>query len=63
MQDHNGGAFEYDRLINGTDAQDTYGKIYHDLFRTIFQPSPPIAKLVNEQLKGLDPGQYSVGHF
>jgi hypothetical protein len=63
MQDHNGGYSQYDQLINGTDTQDTYGKIYHDLFRTIFQPSPPIAKLVNEQLKGLVPGQYSVGHF
>jgi hypothetical protein len=33
------------------------------MFRAIFQPSPPIAKLVNEQLKGLVPNEYSVAHF
>jgi len=44
---------------------DRYHLIYHDLFRYLFEPSPPVAALVDEQMKkhNLIPGEYSIAHY
>ncbi|KAL3945400.1 MAG: hypothetical protein SGBAC_000533 [Bacillariaceae sp.] len=44
---------------------DRYHLIYHDLFRYLFEPSPPVAALIDEQMKkhNLIPGEYSIAHY
>lgn len=69
LQDFHGGSFIYDELIteifNQTVATDRYHMIYHDLFRYLFKPSPPVASLVVEQMNKhhLQPGEYSIAHY
>lgn len=69
IQDFHGGGLLYDELIteayNATKSTDKYKLIYHDLFRYIFKPSPPVQKLVEERMKHgkLTPGEYSIAHY
>jgi hypothetical protein len=65
-----GGDEQYIKLVQAATndpiaAEENYETVYHDTFRAIFQPSPPVAELVAQQLdrNGLHPGQYSVAHF
>jgi hypothetical protein len=43
----------------------SYDDIYHDVFRLLFIPAPPIAKILREELQesGLVPGEYAVAHY
>jgi hypothetical protein len=69
LQDFHGGSFIYDQLItetfNETSTTDRYHLIYHDLFRYLFKPSPPVSKLIDEQMNKhhLLPGEYSISHY
>jgi hypothetical protein len=62
-----GGAGLYSKLVQATnpEVEEGYETVYHDTFRAIFQPSPPVALRVAQQLdrNGLRPGEYSVAHF
>jgi hypothetical protein len=42
----------------------SYGQIFHDLFRTLFKPSPPVAKLVQSKMEtaNLTAGRYVSCH-
>ena len=42
-----------------------YEIIFRDLFFSVFEPSPPVAKLVQEKMKsaGLVPGEFSASHY
>ena len=68
-QDTFGGSLLYDELIakNGTKGAiaDNYETIFHDLFRMMFKPSPPVAKRIRKNLEAsqLVPGEYSVAHY
>jgi hypothetical protein len=44
---------------------DLYEGIYHDLFRALFVPSPPVLKIVQEKMESghLVPGMYSMAHY
>eukprot|EP00980_Cylindrotheca_fusiformis_P030190 scaffold24525_cov162-Cylindrotheca_fusiformis.AAC.7 len=69
VQDFHGGSFVYDELVteifNGTSTTDRYFLIYHDLFRYLFKPSPPVASLIDDQMRRhhLQPGEYSIAHY
>lgn len=58
-----GGSKHYNDILswdnNETVTQETYDRIYHDLFRALFKPSPNIARLVEEKMvsANLSPGQ------
>jgi len=60
MQTYHGGQLDFD---NRTDS--TYDEVYHELFRLLFRPSPPIAAILTEELHAvhLKPGHYSVAHY
>eukprot|EP00934_Nitzschia_sp_Nitz4_P005259 Nitzschia sp. Nitz4//scaffold9_size221794//195908//196897//NITZ4_001381-RA/size221794-exonerate_protein2genome-gene-0.25-mRNA-1//1//CDS//3329561106//5249//frame0 len=63
VQDVDGGERYYQQLVN--DPSDTYENIYHTLFRALFQPSPPIAKLVKAKMRqgNLVAGDFAVAHY
>jgi hypothetical protein len=43
----------------------TYRDVYHDLFQTVFQPSPPVQRLVQHYMQELHlvPNQFVVAHY
>ena len=43
----------------------SYELIYRDLFKTLFRPSPPIKRLVNDKMRSanLKPGEYSTSQY
>lgn len=49
--------------VNLTDI--SYEPVYHDMFRSMFQPSQAVGELIDKQLSqhGLLPGNYSVAHY
>lgn len=63
MQDLHGGADYYEKIV--TDPNETYEKVYHNLFKALFTPSPPIQKLIDAKMNddGLKPGEYAVAHY
>lgn len=72
LQDFRGGLPEYEEITaamhNVTEEGvniDTYRNVYHDVFRYVFKPSPPVQKLIDEQMDkhGLRPGEYAVSHL
>ena len=52
-------------VVNDTNPVSDYMEFYHDMFRMMFKPAPPIAVLVEQQMKkyGMVPGEYTVAHF
>jgi hypothetical protein len=60
LQSYDGGSIVYERLTNSS-----YDDIYHDIFRLLFIPAPPIANILRQELKesGLTPGEYAVAHY
>jgi hypothetical protein len=48
-----------------TETSDNYVVFFHDLFRLLFQPSPPIQTLLQQHLHHLQltPGNYVVAHY
>ena len=68
FQNFKGGDYLYDELLANTtwsEPHDKYEDIFHDLFRLVFTPSPPVQATIDEQMKrgNLIPGEYSVAHF
>ena len=63
LQTFDGGADYFNEQFNGTGV--TYETIYHDLFRVLFTPSPPIQQILDRELKaaGLTPGEYATAHY
>ena len=63
LQTFDGGSILFNEELNNTGV--TYESIYHDLFRTLFQPTPPVQQILDEQLKavGLTPGEYATSHY
>lgn len=61
--DTQGGSTQYDE-VNG---QGSFLSVYHDVFRVLFQPSPGLAKVIEEKMHhntiALIPGHYSVAHY
>jgi hypothetical protein len=73
IQDFHGGAAIYHEIAEGKIPDDilshgsalaAYDLIFHDLWKTLFVPSPPVAQLVDEKMKSanLTPGKYISGH-
>ena len=62
-----GGQTFFKLLMNasGTNDIQDYLPIYPGLFRALFQPSPGVARLLENQMNilGLIPGQYTVAHY
>lgn len=63
LQTFDGGSIYFDEQFNNTGI--SYETIYHDLFRILFQPAPPVQQLIDEQLTsvGLTPGEYATAHY
>lgn len=63
IQDILGGAEYYEKAVD--DPNETYDSVYHDLFSTLFKPSPPIEEMVMAKMQTdhLTPGEYSVAHY
>ena len=64
-QSNNAGALYYNNQTEYVGQNNlTFETVYHDLFRTVFEPSPPVASLVNAAMEqmGLVPGHYSAAH-
>jgi hypothetical protein len=68
MHDTLGGSIQY----NAIEGEHQFGKVYHDLFRIFFEPSPAIASRLQEKLVAangdaagpmLIPGEYAVAHY
>jgi hypothetical protein len=61
MHDTFGGANQYNEI----EGDNAFSNIYHDLFRVVFTPSPPIQRLIDSKSEsvGLIPGQYSTAHY
>jgi hypothetical protein len=53
-----------DYFNNETNAV-PFDELYHDMFRVLFEPAPPVAKLIetNMMTLGLRPGEYVAAHF
>ena len=67
MQATDGSASLYRNLLNSMEINaftSGYGPEYHSIFRALFQPSPPVANIINSffQATGLIPGKYVVAH-
>lgn len=47
------------------DAKTTYDKVFHELFRIVFTPSPALAEVIEETMKHnkLTPGEYASSHL
>jgi hypothetical protein len=63
MQWWDGGEQAYKNAL-GDNSSDEFRRIYHDLFRTLFQPTPPVQALLTHiwQTTPLRPNQYAVAH-
>jgi len=63
LQTFDGGSAYFNEELNHTGY--TYESIYHDLFRTLFEPAPPVQAIIDEELKsvGLTPGEYATAHY
>jgi hypothetical protein len=57
------GRKQYDSRKQANES--SYEEIYHDCWSVLFQPSPPVAALIEESLKRLDliPGNYTSVHI
>lgn len=42
-----------------------YQNIYHDVWKLLFSPAPPIAKILDDEMDtaGIQPGEYAVAHY
>jgi hypothetical protein len=60
IQTYDGGQLLYENRTGSS-----YNDVYHDLFRLLFEPAPPIAKILRTEMKqaGLVPGEYAVAHY
>ena len=60
-QSNNHGAEYFDEQKLGV----TFREVYHDLFRSVFQPSKPVGELIDKQMEELKlvPGEYASAHF
>lgn len=61
VQSYNGGSMYYNNFTEGP----KFEEVYHDVWRALFTPSPPIQKLVREQMRrfNLRPGSYVAAHM
>ena len=61
LHDASGGASQYTEV----EGENEFYRVYHDLFRIFFEPSPYIAQRVQGKMlsHGLVPGQYAVAHY
>ncbi|KAG7340961.1 hypothetical protein IV203_030572 [Nitzschia inconspicua] len=48
-----------------SDSVARYNPIYHDVFHSVFQPSPPVATIIHQTLQAMNltPGNYISAHF
>lgn len=53
------------KQLNDFHGWSSYEQISRDLFKTLFRPSPPLRKLIDEKMSsnGLVPGQYTSSHY
>ena len=63
LQTFDGGSVYFNEQLNHTNV--TYESIYHDLFRILFQPAPPVQDILTKELQsvGLTPGEYATAHY
>lgn len=63
LQTFDGGSIYFNEEFNNTGV--SYESIYHDLFRILFEPSPPVQAIIDAELKsvGLTPGNYATAHY
>lgn len=63
LQTFDGGSIYFNEELNHTGV--SYESIYHDLFRILFQPSPPLQAIIDAELKsvGLTPNEYATAHY
>lgn len=63
LQTFDGGSIYFNEQFNDTNV--SYETIYHDLFRILFQPAPPIQEILTRELQsvGLTPGEYATAHY
>jgi len=60
FQSYNGGSVLYNEQVEGP----SYMEVYHDVWRTMFTPSPPVARIIEQTMKdhNLQPGNYTAIH-
>jgi hypothetical protein len=71
LQDIRGGILHYEEFtakannVSESENVDTYKNVYHDLFRYLFRPSPPVQKLIDEQMAQthLTAGEYAIAQY
>jgi hypothetical protein len=66
VRSHFGGEDEFINLfLDFNETTPPYRDIYGDMFRTLFKPSPPVAKLVQDEMRKLNlfPGQYVTAQY
>lgn len=65
FQSHFHGQEAYDARRISSTAEPSFGQVYHDLWRVVFTPAPPIAALIEQQMKELQlvPGTYITIHL
>ena len=66
VRSHFGGEDEFINLFHDfNETTPTYRDIYGDMFRMLFKPSEPVAKLIVDEMNRLDlfPGQYATAQY
>lgn len=60
-QSYHGGRIPYDEQVEGP----SFAAVYHDVWRILFTPSPPVAKIIQTKLQehSLLPGNYAAIHL
>jgi hypothetical protein len=61
LHDTWGGSHQYDE----EEGYDAFGKVFHDVFHILFEPSPPIKQIVDATMhkNSLKPGEYVTAHY
>eukprot|EP00934_Nitzschia_sp_Nitz4_P002740 Nitzschia sp. Nitz4//scaffold113_size70149//2348//5307//NITZ4_005938-RA/size70149-augustus-gene-0.123-mRNA-1//-1//CDS//3329533305//2730//frame0 len=62
-QSFDGGQGWYDSMLEANET--SFNEVFHDVWRVFFTPSPPVAKIIKEEMvrKGLAPGEYASAHL
>jgi hypothetical protein len=62
---HDGGAAVYFKLVGSSQKEEIFASFHHRLFRTLFRPAPPIARLVEQRMKlsGLRPREFAAAYY
>ena len=61
LHDTFGGSHQYDEK----EGDNAFGIVFHDLFQTLFEPSPPIKQIIKTTMQesGLVSGEYVTAHY